>query len=109
MRRTRNEYEHFSAEKWCRTRNEYEYLSARRWVAILIPKILRYSFKQAQCRQAQGRLCSGPSLALRHARLIEILRLSGYFIQLLRYTAPPDARCTTVRLRSVETASLPMA
>jgi len=43
------------------------------------------------------------------AHLIEILRLSGYFIQLLRYTAPPDARSTTVRLRSVETASLPMA
>ena len=30
--------------------------------------------------------------------------LSGYFIQLLRYAAPPDARSTTVRLRSVETA-----
>ena len=34
------------------------------------------------------------------------MRLSGYFIQLLRYTAPPDARCTTVLLRSVATASL---
>jgi len=66
-------------------------------MAILIPKILRYSFKQAhrreaQCRQAQGRLCSGPPLSLRHAHLIEILRLSGYFIQLLRYTA--GARCS---------------
>jgi len=34
------------------TRNEYEHFSARRWMAILIPKILRYSFIQAQCRQA---------------------------------------------------------
>ena len=32
--------------------------------------------------------------------------LSGYFIQLLRYAAPPDARSTIVHLRSVETASL---
>ena len=32
--------------------------------------------------------------------------LSGSFIQLLRYTAPPDARRTTVRLRSDEPASL---
>ena len=30
-----------------RTRNEYEHFSARRWMAILIPKILRYSFIQA--------------------------------------------------------------
>ncbi len=43
------------------------------------------------------------------AKCLKKLLLSGYFIQLLRYTAPPDARCTTVRLRSVETASLPMA
>ena len=52
-------------------------------MAILIPKILRYSFiqaqcrqahrREAQCRQAQGRLCSGPSLSLRHAHLIEKL------------------------------------
>ncbi len=27
-----------------------------RWMAILIPKILRYSFIQAQCRQALGKL-----------------------------------------------------
>ncbi len=35
-----------------RTRNEYERFSARRWMATVIPKILRYSFIQAQCRQA---------------------------------------------------------
>jgi len=58
---------------------------ARGW-AILIPKILRYSFiqaqcrqahrgqthhREAQCRQAQSRLCSGPTLSLRHAQVIE--------------------------------------
>ena len=32
--------------------------------------------------------------------------LSGSFVQLLRYTAPADARSTIVRLRSAETASL---
>jgi len=32
--------------------------------------------------------------------------LSGPFAQLLRYTAPVDARSTTVRLRSARTASL---
>jgi len=32
--------------------------------------------------------------------------LSGSFAQLLRYTAPADARSTIVRLRSAETASL---
>jgi hypothetical protein len=32
--------------------------------------------------------------------------LSGYFAQLLRYTAPADARSTIVRLRSAGTASL---
>ena len=37
---------------------------------------------------------------------VKISVLSGSFIQLLRYAAPPDARRTTVRLRSVETASL---
>jgi len=53
QRRTRNEYEHFSAEKWWRTRNEYEhFLTQQQWMAILIPKILRYSFIQAQCREA---------------------------------------------------------
>jgi hypothetical protein len=35
-----------------------------------------------------------------------ILVLSGYFAQLLRYTAPADARSTIVRLRSAGTASL---
>jgi hypothetical protein len=34
------------------------------------------------------------------------LILSGYFAQLLRYTAPADARSTIVRLRSAGTASL---
>ena len=38
QRRTRNEYEHF--------------LTQQQWMAILIPKILRYSFIQAQCREA---------------------------------------------------------
>jgi hypothetical protein len=32
--------------------------------------------------------------------------LIGYFAQMLRYTAPADARSTIVRLRSAETASL---
>jgi len=32
--------------------------------------------------------------------------LSGSFAQLLRYTAPADARSTIVRLRSAGTASL---
>ncbi len=46
-------------------------------------------------RQAQDRLCSGPSLSLWYAHLIEILRLSGYFIQLLRYTAAVDGDIDT--------------
>jgi len=35
-----------------------------------------------------------------------MIRLSGPFAQLLRYTAPADARRTTVLLRSAATASL---
>jgi len=34
------------------------------------------------------------------------LFLSGYFAQLLRYTAPADAQSRIVRLRSAETTSL---
>ena len=40
---------------------------------------------------------------------VKIGNLSEPFAQLLRYTAPADARSTTVRLRSAGTASLPMA
>jgi len=37
---------------------------------------------------------------------VKMGNLSGSFAQLLRYTAPADARSTIVRLRSAGTASL---
>jgi len=50
-------------------------------VVILIPKILRYSFIQAQCRQAQGRLRSAATASLAVERKSELKVLYKQYLR----------------------------